>query len=89
VSKTFVEPDFRERDVELRFEDGIVCIYGTAEGMKKIADLCNWLIEDPNQGHIHLEDHSILTDKSEKGAIAIFGKGQEKEDTRRWWRLWR
>jgi hypothetical protein len=81
MSKTFVEPDFRERDVELRFEGGVVCIYGTTQGLKKIADLCEWLIKDPNQGHIHIEEHRILTDRSEKGVIAIFKKGDPKGTT--------
>ena len=68
-SRVGVTPEF---PVELRFDDGVVCIYGTARGLRRIAEFCNRLVEDPNQGHIHLEDQRILTDRSEKGAIAIF-----------------
>ena len=68
----FVKPDFRKRELELRFADGVVCIYGTAAGLTKLSKLCLRLVENPNQGHIHLEDYHVLTDKSAEGAIAIF-----------------
>ena len=68
----FRKPNFSEKDVELRFENEAICIYGTVKGLKKIADFCYELINDPNQGHIHLEDYKILTKESKKGAIAIF-----------------
>ncbi|MHC4574966.1 MAG: Imm32 family immunity protein [Planctomycetota bacterium] len=74
MSEKFRKPDFSKYNLELRFENNVGCIYGTAEGLKKIADLCHELIENPNQGHIHLEDYAILTKESERGAIAIFDK---------------
>lgn len=70
----FTKPDFSKKDVELRFENNVVCIYGTRKGLEKLAKSCRELIDHPNQGHIHLEDYGILTDKSERGAIAIFEK---------------
>jgi ABC-type histidine transport system ATPase subunit len=76
MSGKFIKPDFSKKDLELRFENNIICIYGTSEGLKKIADLCMELVNDSNQGHIHLEDSNVLTDNSLKGALAIFGKEQ-------------
>ncbi len=70
--KIFESPDFTNYSVELRFDDDEVCIYGTREGLLRIAEFCKELAENPNQGHIHLEDYRILTKKSKKGAIAIF-----------------
>lgn len=72
--KDFREPDFSTKDIELRFEDNVVCIYGTVEGLKKISEFCYELVEHPSQGHIHLEDSRMLTQDSEKGAIAIFSR---------------
>lgn len=77
MTDTFVKPDFRSGQLELRFQDGIVCMYGTTTGLKKLAELCMWLVDEPNQGHVHLEDHGILTDESTMGAIAIFDTPEE------------
>lgn len=70
----FKKPDFSVRDLELRFENNVVCIYGTEKGLKKLTELINKLIGHPAQGHIHIEDSEILTKESEMGAIAIFSK---------------
>ena len=77
MHKTFTKPDFRTRSLELRYENGIVCIYGTAEGLRRMAAFCQELIESPSMGHIHLEDYPILTAESEKGAVAIFSDESE------------
>jgi hypothetical protein len=69
----FRYPDFQIKCLELRYENGVVCIYGTPEGLKKLAILCEDLVEHPGQGHIHIEESGILTKESEKGVIAIFG----------------
>ena len=74
MKEKFKEPIFSTGDIELRFEDGIVCLYGTEKGLKRLAEFCYELINHPSQGHIHLEDYEILTKESEKGAIAIFDK---------------
>jgi hypothetical protein len=68
----FVKPTFTEGSVELRYEDNEVCIYGTEDGLKKLAELIYALIEKPKQGHIHLEDYELLTKESLIGAVAIF-----------------
>ena len=65
----FVEPDFASGELELRFENNEICIYGTVEGLKKLARLCSQLIEQPSQQHIHLDS---LTQRSTKGTIALF-----------------
>ena len=74
----FRPPDFSEAELELRFENDEVCIYGTPDGLRRMADLCQSLAERQNQGHIHLDrDHfpdHVLTGESEIGAIAVFQK---------------
>ncbi len=77
MAGAFVEPDFRKGHLEFRYENGIVCIYGTATGLRRLAHFCMSLVEHPNQGHIHVEDYRILTDRSKKAAIAIFDASGE------------
>jgi hypothetical protein len=76
MKNEFRTPNFTKSNLELRFENNVVCIYGTKEGLKAISELCNDLIENPEQGHIHLENFRnksvVLTPDSEIGAIAIF-----------------
>ena len=70
----FIEPDFSKKDLELRFENNEICIYGSKEGLKKLSELIINLIEHPKKGHIHLEDYDFLTDNSLIGAVAVFEK---------------
>ncbi len=70
----FVKPNFKDKSLELRYENNEICIYGTEEGLRKLGNLILNLIERPKQGHIHLEDYEILTDRSLIGALAIFDK---------------
>jgi hypothetical protein len=66
-------PDFQKSEVELRIgENNVIEIYGTADGLKKIAELINHLIGNPRVGHVHLEDYEILSKNSLKGVIAVF-----------------
>jgi hypothetical protein len=69
-------PDFSKAELELRFENGVVCIYGTPDGLRKLAEVCQDLAENYGQGHIHLDRDEMapveLTDESEEGAIAVF-----------------
>jgi hypothetical protein len=78
MAKQFRSPDFTEAEIEIRFEDGEICIYGTPAGLRRIAGLCNSLADRGDNGHIHLDrDHfpgHVLTDASEVGAIAVFEK---------------
>ncbi len=74
MAAKFVKPVFKDKSLELRYENNEICIYGTKEGLKKLSDLILNLIANPKQGHIHLEDYEILTDKSLIGAVAIFDK---------------
>ncbi|HPC95105.1 MAG TPA: hypothetical protein PLU87_09195 [Sedimentisphaerales bacterium] len=76
MASEFEKPDFEKKDLELRFENGVVCIYGTAYGLGKLAKWCAQLIERPNEGHIHMEHYGLLTDKSLRGVIAIFAKDE-------------
>ena len=68
----FRKPNFQDKALELRFENNEVCIYGTKEGLQKLADLILKLVAKPSQGHIHLEDYNVLTKDSLVGAVAIF-----------------
>lgn len=70
----FIKPDFKEKHLELRCENNEVYIYGTQEGLKKLSELILKLIGNPNQGHVHLEDYQLLTDKSLIGVLAVFSK---------------
>ena len=68
-------PSFSNSELEFRFENGVVCIYGTAKGLKAISDACLKLIKNPKEGHIHFDkDLSLvkLTGNSKEAAIAIF-----------------
>ncbi|MFA5858874.1 MAG: hypothetical protein WC955_07390 [Elusimicrobiota bacterium] len=76
MSEEFRCPDFSKNDLELRFENNVICIYGTEEGLRALQGYCQDLIEHPQQGHIHLEYKDILTKESQIGAIAIFDKNQ-------------
>ena len=46
MTTDFRKPDFSSKDVELRYENGIICIYGTPHGLKKIAEFCKKLIDN-------------------------------------------
>lgn len=74
MNNKFIEPDFRNRDIELRIVDDEVCIYATEAGLKKLMDCCKRLLDKPEKGHIHLDDYEVLTENSLKGVIAIFKK---------------
>lgn len=39
MNESFKKPDFSKKDLELRFEDNVICIYGTAGGLRKLAEL--------------------------------------------------
>jgi len=72
MSKAFKNPEFTEGILELRIEDNEICIYATKAGLRKLSEFCQRLIDEPNTGHIHLEDYQVLTPDSLKGVIAIF-----------------
>ena len=72
MTKEFKAPEFRDKHIELRVEDDEVCIYATDVGLKKLMDFCKMLLDNPEKGHLHLEDYEVLTSNSLKGTIAIF-----------------
>jgi hypothetical protein len=74
MPREFRAPDFSSGQIELRHDDGGVSIYGTAEGLRRLVEFCERLIESPKIGHIHLEDHQVLTNASLRAVMAIFGK---------------
>ncbi len=73
MKMNFKEPDFSSgKQIELRYENDVICLYGTKKGLETLIDFCRDLIEKPNQGHIHLENNDVLTKESLSGVIAIF-----------------
>ncbi len=62
--KKFENPDFSSGEIEVRYEDGEVCIYASASGLKDIISHCEALIKEQPGEHIHLEDYEVLTTKS-------------------------
>ncbi len=73
MAAAFRRPDFGKRQLELRCEDGEVCIYATAGGLEKLMAFCKQLLGSPGMGHIHLEDYEVLTRDSLPGVLAVFG----------------
>ncbi|MDH4223267.1 MAG: hypothetical protein OEV55_06975 [candidate division Zixibacteria bacterium] len=76
MTHEFKKPNFTKGDLEFRFENQIVCIYGTKEGLENLISVIQKLTKNPSQGHVHLENEAcgLLTEESENGAIAIFTK---------------
>jgi hypothetical protein len=72
MTKKFEKPSFGNRHIELRFDEGEVCIYATKIGLEKLIYFCKSLLDNPQKGHIHLEDYEILTKESLIGTIALF-----------------
>lgn len=68
----FVRPIFVGKCLELRYQEGEVCVYGTSEGLTRLSKLIMSLVAKPRHGHIHLEDYDVLTDASLTGVVAIF-----------------
>lgn len=62
---------FPQKQVEIKVDKDSVWIYGSKEGLSKIADLCLELMQHPGAGHLHFGSYGLLTDKSLKGAIVI------------------
>ncbi len=73
--KPFRHPNFGNRAIELRYEDGEVAIYGTEDGLRRLSDLCLRLAAyQPGSAneHFHLDDYELLTKDSLRGTIAVF-----------------
>lgn len=69
----FLDPSFESGDLELRFADGEVMIYGTPSGLERFASLCVTLAQGTQATeHRHIEDYELLTPQSLRGVIAVF-----------------
>ena len=68
----FKPPDFTRGQLELRYEENEVLIYGSVTGLRKLIQFCEELIRNPKSSHIHLEDYDVLTPNSLVGVLAIF-----------------
>jgi len=72
---SFSMPAFDDGDLELRYDNGQVCIYGTSAGLRKLAQLCLKLanqVEERDSIHLHLEDYYFLTGRSLVGTVGAF-----------------
>ncbi len=76
MTRKFKKPNFERRHIELRFEDEEICIYATDVGLEKLTIFCKSLLDNPQKGHIHLEDYEVLTKDSLRGTIAVFKSGE-------------
>ncbi len=68
----FPVPLFEDGELELRYDRGQICIYGTRIGLKKLAQLCLELaqqVEEKTTVHVHLEDYHFLTSHSLIGTL--------------------
>lgn len=77
----FIKPNFLNAKLEFRVENNIICIYGTAEGLRWFIEQCQALINNPKKFlyHSHI-DRSIppevvprvLTEQSLEAIIFIY-----------------
>jgi hypothetical protein len=61
--------------LEFRCSNDEVALYGTREGLMRLAQLCTEVANGPTQNgsaHLHLEDSDLLTPKSLRAVIAVF-----------------
>lgn len=72
----FEAPVFRDGQLELRVDADGIAIYGTRAGLLQLARICTDLasrtLAADRTAHVHLEDHAILTRKSQNAAVAVF-----------------
>ena len=83
--KPFTPPTFEAGELELRCDDREVMIYGTPQGLVRLAELCMKLAKLPaveTTEHYHLEDYELLTSGSLRGVLAVFNNEflQTKKD---------
>jgi hypothetical protein len=72
----FKFPDFSGRSLEFRCLNDEVAIYGTREGLLRLAAFCTQLANEavPNGAdHLHLQDYEVLTQQSLRAVIGVFG----------------
>ena len=74
MKQTFQEPDFSSANLEFRIDNDEVCIYGTSDGLRWLADQCLSLAESSRKQHVHLEDFHMTTEGSKPATLALFLK---------------
>jgi len=86
TQKHFVSPEFSNATLEFRFEDNVICIYGTQEGLQWLIKKCEDLVALSGQGHVHIgSTHvpGILTKKSLEASITILSLMEKPKTQRR------
>jgi hypothetical protein len=71
----FQKPKFDDRSLEVIVSSHGVSIYGTKQGIKKLAELCDTLARNLPEGssiHLHIEDYELLTPTSLPLVVACF-----------------
>lgn len=66
--------DFSSGILEFRADEEEICIYGTTDGLRWLAQKCLALVDKGEPNHLHLEDYEILTKESKKTVLALFKK---------------
>jgi hypothetical protein len=73
--RKFEAPEFSTGILEVRVTDGEVAIYGTREGLHKLATLILRLADKPPPEHTHVEDYQFLTDCSVRLTVVVLKAG--------------
>lgn len=74
-------PILSKAQLEFRFENGEVCLYGTKRGLQQFAAICLQLAENTAKGgtnHVHLEDFGCLTKSSLPAVVAVFPQSNDE-----------
>lgn len=76
VDPSFVEPQFRDGDIEVRFINNEVAVYCTSRGLRMLAARCSALADKIDRGgdvmHVHMGDFGVLTSSSCPFVVAAF-----------------
>ena len=57
--------------IKLTFENEEFVIQATPEGLKRFIGICENLLDNPRQGHIHLEDYELLNPGSHPVTLVL------------------
>jgi len=73
----FKSPDFSVHSLELRCVNDEVAIYGTRQGLRRLAELCTQLANGPapnGADHLHLDGYEVLTQHSLRALVEVFDR---------------
>lgn len=83
---TFAAPRFNPGELEIRYNSGEICLYGTPKGLRRLAELSLKLATKTDGSaevdHCHLEDYDLLTQDSLRAVLAVFPIQMDDDKTR-------